>query len=963
MSPAWRLTLFGQVGLLGDSAAYTDFETKRAAKLLVLLGLSRTGTMRRDDLADLLWPDDFLDSTRLRLRQELSRLRRGLGDAADLIQSTADTVTMDRSLVETDLDRLARPDRLSLEELARMLAEPFLPGWDDAWALAEKTRADGLRVQAAIRLATKRLDEADPRQALAIAQAAIPLDATCEELRLVAMKAHAALGSLSDALVEYRRYKRQSSEVGGSTATEEPEAMAAALQMAEITTVSDVRPSVLPPLPHPIDRFFGREEALASLRTYLSQPDVRLISLVGPGGIGKTRLATEALKESPITVGFVSFVECNGSADPVAFLFERLLPGQSATEPMASIRRVLQGRPCLLVLDNLEHLDDPGQFVASLLQAIPDVRLVVTSRRPMKLAAEAVITLGPLRKSTEALPLLQEMLGARRGRDADLSEIVDLCDGLPLTLRLAAARLRLLEPGELVQELRSRTGTLRANLPDLPERHRDVERMLEVAMDSLDEADQQALLQISRFPGGVTRSLAQSLGMADVDEVLERLLDSALIWLDDETSPLRFRMLEPVRQYVAARATAEIRADADAGFVEVMSKAAAAFREGWDMSPDTDRRVYLRELANFRTALDLALETNHPRAFDLFRLLWHHELSANRRTNLLKAIDRLRRWPDATPAQQGHAVLCEAWCRSSEGRLDDAAALALEAKGLFEEGNEPAYACYALAAHYEHLRYKSSWEDVARRYEETVALAQRVAPNLDATIRMWRGMVHSYRGEWDEAEADLEFAYHAAEAVENLGTRIMSGTSLLTVDFGRRRLLRLKERLNVLRPLLKELDDAHYWSIFLRAEARLALAEGDVKAAEAHARQGLKVFAFAGNLLHEVEIKVSLARALIRQERLAEATMVVSEMAPAVEAKLTRVAVVATACLAELRYRQGRTEDAAEALAAALGYRDAKSANIPVMEAEYLDEVSRLVGQVAPSTADDARITELLQTA
>ncbi len=887
-------------------------------------------------------------------------MKKGLGDASDLITASTDAISMNRSEIETDLDRLAKPERLTPAELLPLLSEPFLMGWDDTWAFSERERADQLRVQAAVAVATQALNDKDPQSALSITQAAIAVDPRHEGLRTLAMKAHAALGSLSDALVEFRRFKR---ELNGSTAVVEEEAMAAAMP-AWIEEPTHIE---FPALPSPIDRFYGRDSLIQELRELLAEDrGSRLVSLVGPGGIGKTRLAIEVLKEVDGQVGFVSFVECPVDADPAGFLLEHFLQGHATAEPLEALRRHLRDQDCILVLDNLEHLAEPGGFVTELLNGLPSLRLIVTSRRPMKIAGERTVSIGPLERTLEALPMLEELVGTRkqnRDREAALAEIVDLCDGLPLSLRLAAARLRFLEPQELIQELQESASSLRADLPDLPERHRDLQRMLRVSLGSLGAEDSDALLHMSCYPGGVTRAIAKTFVRGNVDDVLERLLDSALVWLDDEMSPLRFRLLEPVRQCIQERANPAELEKARERFVDQMTAIAQTFVLGYDHAHNHERHVYRRETPNFRAAMNRALETGSPQAHVLFESLWHAELSAGRNAELVEMIRKLEKYPDITPLNKGHMLLCEAWCRSAEGKLDDTADLALQAKQAFDEGGDAGHSIYALSAHYEHLRYKSEWPVVLARYEEAIALAEVAAPCFVATLRVWRGLVRTYRGEWQEAESDLEYGIAETDDAEGTGLHAMAGTALLAVDFANKRYAKLQERLAQLRPLLQELGDAHYWSIFQRAEARFALVEGNYQAAEAHARRGLQIFAYAGNLLHDTEIKVSLARALIGQQRWQEAEAVIREMAPAVPQKLRRVGVMAAACLAEVRWHRGQTEQAVQIMASALAYRQTHDVSIPIMEQEYLDSVQARVGAVetVESFSDDDLYRLLLE--
>ncbi len=932
MRPTWRLSLFGTVGLHSDQESYTAFETKRAAKLLVLLGLSRTGKMRRDDVADLLWPEDFIDSTRLRLRQELSRLRRGLGGNDDLIETTIDFISLDRSLVENDLERLSGPRSLSTEELIGLLTEPFLPGWDDAWVTAKRDEVDQLRIRAAIGIASELIDSDEPDKALQVLQACTPISPLNEEIRDLTMKAHNARGSLSDALGEYRRHKKAESP---------PESETQSIQSStELPTFDAFE---LPQPPHPIDQFFGRKEVSQEIKKFVqNHSDQRLVSLIGTGGIGKTRLAIEAMRGVERKAGFVSFVECQTDSSPEFHLLQALVPGKNVPDPITLIKRLLQGKTCVLVLDNLEHLHDPGKFVSSLLSAVSDLRLIVTSRKPMKVAGEHVIKIPPLERGQEAAPMLTELTGSKRPdsrRSALYEEIAELCGGIPLTLRLAAARLRLLEPEELVEELKQSTTLLRAALPDLEERHRDLNRMLRLAVSSLSAEDATTILNISYFPAGVTRAIVRRMVGTQVDEVLERLLDSALIWLDDDVSPLRFRILEPIRQFLEEESSEDQRLKARQNFVDQVVEISKQLLPCWNVASDTQDAVYLKDRENHRRALRLAFDIDLEKAVCLFQKTWTYELPMGQISEIDEIADRLETTQEKYDSAMGHIFICRAWCRSSEGKLDEAAILARKSKEHFDRVQDVADSCHALATAYEHERYKLTWEEVKRNYAEVIALAAVHAPSFLPVLKVWRGSISSIRREWESAAEDLESGYQISKELGSFGTQVYAGVALLTIDFETQRRDKMHERILEMRQIFESFENRHCQSVFLRAEARVALLEGEIIQAEEFARKGLLINSYTGNILHAMEIKVSLARSLIAQDRLIEAETFIQEMALAVSQQMFRIAVLAVACKAEIRWKQDHFDKARDLLADALAFRDGNKVDIHIMESVYLDEL------------------------
>jgi DNA-binding SARP family transcriptional activator len=195
----WRLRLFGRVELTGPTDVISNFGTSRAAKLFVLLALSRSGEMQRTQLADLLWPDDFYDSTRLRLRQEIHRLKRALEPAGDWISASTNSVSLDRSHLAIDLHARGR-----LDGKCPWPEGEFLAGWDDVCSVAERRNAEDIRVRAAIATATQKLELGNTQAALAAVSPLIDRHPLHEALRMTAVQAHARGGSLAAAVAEYQ---------------------------------------------------------------------------------------------------------------------------------------------------------------------------------------------------------------------------------------------------------------------------------------------------------------------------------------------------------------------------------------------------------------------------------------------------------------------------------------------------------------------------------------------------------------------------------------------------------------------------------------------------------------------------------------------------------------------------------------------------------------------------------------
>jgi hypothetical protein len=195
------------------------------------------------------------------------------------------------------------------------------------------------------------------------------------------------------------------------------------------------------------------------------------------------------------------------------------------------------------------------------------------------------------------------------------------------------------------------------------------------------------------------------------------------------------------------------------------------------------------------------------------------------------------------------------------------------------------------------------------------------------------------RRDWATAAQDLEVGYQDSKNLGAVGNQVYAGVALLTIDYASQQFDKMRERIFEMRSIFKYYENRQSQSVFLRAEARVALVEGDILGAEEFSRRGLAVCDITGNQLHAVEIKTSLARSLIAQNRLIEAETIVQEMAPAVSYKLVRIAVMAVACKAEIRWKQELFDEAKDLLASALAFRDTNKIDIHIMESAYVDDL------------------------
>lgn len=562
------------------------FQVTRGAEALAVPGARLRGLVARLALAggrpvgqsvlvDAIWASDLPSDPAHALQALVSRLRRSLGSPSEVTQVGGGyRLTIDPADVDAmRFEQLATAGgAASLDEAVRLWGDR--PGVEPAAVAAidpaAATRLARLSIEAVTDLAEAELSQGRPDSAIARLTALLADQPVHERAAAVLMDALAAQGRQAEALAQYEQIRKALADDLGTdpgTALRERH-----LNLLRAEPVKATKPAALPA---PLTSFVGRVDDLSRIDTLLDVS--RLVTVLGPGGAGKTRIALEAARRREYRDG-CWLIDLSSVAEPAkvaaamlaaiglraAALFE------ASAKPVGDLDALadqLGSKETLLVVDNCEHLIDAvAHLLSALLPRCAGLRVLATSREPLAIDGEALVPLGPLplpepdatveqARDTASVRLFRERAAAvrpdftvdERNLD-DVLRIVRGLDGMPLALELAAARLRTLSLADLAVSLSDRFRLLTTGSRTAFPRHRTLRAVIAWSWDLLSEDARTVAERISVLPGGVTPASAAAVCALPVEqarELLADLVDRSLLQL----VPGRYRMLETIREY------------------------------------------------------------------------------------------------------------------------------------------------------------------------------------------------------------------------------------------------------------------------------------------------------------------------------------------------------------------------------------------------------------------------------
>ena len=853
-----KISLLGPLQITYDDSLASSFISEKARALLCYLAVTKQ-PHSRDALVGLFWGEDEEAKAKNSLRVALTNIRKLFPKYIEANRQTVHFVTeipywLD--IHEFERHRFNVSDQQlplkQLQTIGALYRGVFLADFQTEgmpafaeWLFSQRAYWGEKASQLFTNLAKRQIAEQAYKDGAATLRRLLELEPWQEEAHRQLMLALSHLGDFNGALVQYETCRQLLADELNVTPMPETAALYQRILLAR-----EGRPANLPISPTPL---IGRKEEIGQISQMLLNPECRLVTIVGIGGLGKTRLALAVGNHLNQEAGLLflnglTFValqsvaattsDVEAVATAVAQALDLYLPGRRP--PSEEVVDYLQPEEQLLIFDNFEHLQGGASWLATLLQRCPHVKLLITSREPLNLTAEWRFNLGglPFPNLRESDPAKEDVRAAESYEAVQLflqaakqarpnftltndnrGHVFQLCQlvmGMPLALNLAASWLRLMPTAQLATELKRNLDILSTEMEDVPERQRTVRAVIDATWLMLQVEAQQMLAGLSVFRGGFSVEAAQAVTAVSPIR-LAALQDRGLLQYDADAS--RYVLHELVRQYAAEKLA---------------------------NSPETavhTRNAHTHYYAQLLDALMQPLAgaepqvayTNIHQEIDNLRHAWQHAVQQLDLTSLRQLMGPLFLFYERQGwFVEGKELIGTAVSAIQAANLTERTAVRLQGELLARQGaligrigqfNEaestlhksiekarqaadPHLLSFALIESGRLLRDQSRFTEAAALFQEGLDIAIELnEPLLLATATEKVGTVTWDLGQHEEAEAELGKALTQFRALQNArqiaNTLNSLGNVLMSAGKNMEALDRYKEAL----PMLRDLED------------------------------------------------------------------------------------------------------------------------------------------------------------
>jgi DNA-binding SARP family transcriptional activator len=816
-----RFQLLGGLLITLDEKPVTGFISSKTQALLCYLALNRRQPHLRASLAALFWGDMPDEDAATNLRQSIANLKKLLEPYFEITRQSIQFNTDRPYWLDVQAFEESHDPQLYRGELLAGFGLPDTPDFDD-WITTERERLHELALTTLRKAAATALMDGQDEAGIHSLKRLLALDPLQEKAHRALMLALALNGQRSAALSQYeicRTILKRELAV-------EPEAETTSLY-------HQIKMPRMVHLPAETTPFIGREEELQELTRRLADPTCHLITLVGLGGIGKTRLALRLARQHANRFLHGAVLVELTSVTTLPALLSALadglpLPLSRESNPHRQVLDYLREKHLLLVLDNFEQLISAGsELINELLHTAPELKILVTSRQRLNLRAEWTLALDGLPfqdtssqvdKPPPALALFWETARRVRGDDLIRSQsvtavqhICQIVEGMPLAIELAAAWSRLMTCEELAQEIESNLTALQAVTRDDEERHRSLRAVFDHSWQLFSAQEQRVLMALSAFVGGFTREAAAQMAGAS-QPMLLGLADKMLLRRDADG---RFSLHEMTRQYLSEKlAESDTMPAVRAAFIEFFTHFLSQ-RESRLKS--AEQRQVLDEIGgeieNIHTAWQTAITGRNIQALSdmMPALSMFHDVKAN--------------W------FVGEEIF------QSAGHVLDSADVAVLGNWL---------------SHMALFSGRLEKADDSRRFAEKCCtlLSDRNPTHLDGLARALTalGRLEDIRGQFRES---LPFYQKALELRNRLGDELGQADSLLNLTSATAQLKEYPESESFAKrglAITRRLGDLWLTSKFQTVQALIADATGDLDRAETLHKANLEIAETLGSL-------------------------------------------------------------------------------------------------------------------